>query len=48
MSDLLPAGVPNQMLIGGKWLDSDGGTFDVLNPGHRRRAHHRAGAGSRT
>ena len=28
----LPAGVPNQMLIGGKWLDSDAGTFDVLNP----------------
>src|ERR1700722_17715212 len=32
MSDSLPAGVPNQMLIGGKWLDSDAGTFDVLNP----------------
>jgi succinate-semialdehyde dehydrogenase/glutarate-semialdehyde dehydrogenase len=28
----LPAGVPTQMLIGGKWLDSDAGTFDVLNP----------------
>jgi succinate-semialdehyde dehydrogenase / glutarate-semialdehyde dehydrogenase len=32
MSADLPVGVPNQMLIGGKWLDSDGGTFDVLNP----------------
>src|SRR6201746_714685 len=32
MTDALPAGVPNQMLIGGKWLDSDAGTFDVLNP----------------
>src|SRR6202000_1391715 len=26
------SGVPHQMLIGGKWLDSDAGTFDVLNP----------------
>src|ERR1700749_1525105 len=32
MSTDLPVGVPNQMLIGGKWLDSDAGTFDVLNP----------------
>jgi succinate-semialdehyde dehydrogenase/glutarate-semialdehyde dehydrogenase len=32
MTENLPAGVPNQMLIGGKWLDSDAGTFDVLNP----------------
>jgi succinate-semialdehyde dehydrogenase/glutarate-semialdehyde dehydrogenase len=32
MTELLPDGVPNQMLIGGKWLDSDAGTFDVLNP----------------
>ncbi len=32
MSEALPHGVPNQMLIGGKWLDSDAGTFDVLNP----------------
>src|SRR3978361_1054690 len=32
MTDGLPAGVRNQMLIGGKWLDSDAGTFDVLNP----------------
>src|ERR1700742_319102 len=32
MTAQLPAGVPNQMLIGGKWLDSDAGTFDVLNP----------------
>ena len=32
MTASLPSGVPNQMLIGGKWLDSDAGTFDVLNP----------------
>ncbi len=30
--DVLPAGVPTQLLIGGKWLDSAAGTFDVLNP----------------
>ena len=28
----LPAGVPTQLLIGGKWSDGSGGTFDVLNP----------------
>jgi len=32
MTTNLPAGVPNQMLIGGKWVDSDAGTFDVLDP----------------
>jgi succinate-semialdehyde dehydrogenase/glutarate-semialdehyde dehydrogenase len=32
MSEQLPAGVPNQMLIGGKWTDSEAGSFDVLNP----------------
>src|ERR1700710_735549 len=32
MTDVLPQGVPNQMLIGGKWLHSDAGTFDVLKP----------------
>jgi succinate-semialdehyde dehydrogenase/glutarate-semialdehyde dehydrogenase len=32
MNQELPAGVPTQMLIGGKWQDSAAGTFDVLNP----------------
>jgi succinate-semialdehyde dehydrogenase/glutarate-semialdehyde dehydrogenase len=28
----LPAGVPTQQFIGGKWVDGSAGSFDVLNP----------------
>ena len=32
MTDALPPGGPRQLFIDGAWRDSDGGTFDVLNP----------------
>jgi succinate-semialdehyde dehydrogenase/glutarate-semialdehyde dehydrogenase len=28
----LPAGMPNQLFVGGQWIDGSAGTFDVLDP----------------